>query len=1304
MRLKCYINGSEYNVLQGATFNEEYNETLDSGTIILDQVSKINDLRPYDDVFVYSVGDDEDEFVGYRNSNSTLKTLKSTVREETQELVFDKREVDAIFKSNDYIVQNQTIRMAFILRGSNAELQERNFEFLLFADTYGLRYYTGIVDGEPTYKRYQLEVDGNDLIFYYGDDYSTIGADNYDVIFVGYCAIRVRYNTTLPKPSFYKHLLVYQYTEERLNPTTNLYKYKIELCSETKKLETIQLPNISITQPLEIGLKKSVYDYARQFLNQYNPKIKMDASRYSRQWMYRPKYEFSSEIYEIFDNVYCPDFTLDNPSLKDVLHQLFLTKDRIPLVKDDVIYALDITARNGAFNTNGVYSITGSMSLDNYADNLKRTYTDAISEKNTARRVEFLGFRNSNNALMTLGNMRLETKYPIYKINKVLMCYYKFIEVEDLTTQTTTKKVFLCKQDITPLVLLEQVRNQLSEDWEDWENMGTPEDPYKPTSIEDMARFKLCTVGYSIGGTTIEGWGTTYNYPQGWWDVEKSYIENIFDRIDALYPYGIYTEGYIAEQLGLNSQASINSAVSPIMNIATVFTGGASRLKSFFFEVEYEAFYNGTIITSKDGARDDITNNDNASSSLTILEKDGLFQKEKANRFGNMAYSIRANYDDISNLQELGTVYEDDVIIYSREYQIWTNVIRASYNATKDYVLKNYYTSVYSKHRPYAMIDYSQSIVRAENKKMFVMLSKDTLYYEELHFNETNLPLSFNNFDGYSFLDEIVSFAMPSEIMTSIDKQEYNQKINFGYFEDGLGNRYASDINTFVNSYSLCFNIQMWDNITMGNYIARANPSMNQEANNTDYATGSVQNFYKFVDSTQTGFKNTMYAYVSHIPEKTNFNDTLIDDYNDLEEDLYAIINALPQIEPSLDETNRIGNFYSFYKDNKEVIDLTMQIEAFTNDENIVFSEWMLRLSELNGNYQKISETYEVKDTTIYTQQFDLYTSGEYHGYGGLLHQFVIIKIPISLFNTIQIGDIMSGGDRWWYDDNIGTDFTDWFIAFNVGFGLNFLKLAYKSNNKIGIQSNYSRRRRKGLWGGYSYPSALKTMYFQKITRFGDMDFSNDTDNYYFANAYENDGLWFYYDDNGFELGKYFTNGYYYEGLPKNLETGFKNTKVKICSQTGETKTYNQNMFIKLDTNPIKKTLVYDEYAVGDITFSNLKVEDIIVNHTQEVATKIIRDYMSTVDINLAQIPSTTKSIQMWYNDNGTLHFVFGVNVDANDYVKGYVRIYLSTLSKRDTRVYNENHLVIGKIKNFVGLYNEDDYGKYQLYEITQNN
>ena len=187
----------------------------------------------------------------------------------------------------------------------------------------------------------------------------------------------------------------------------------------------IQLPNISITQPLMNIKKISVYEYLVRFVNMYSPKIKIATDKKNKVWNYEQKYSIDSNLEKIFGNVYAPDFSLNTPTLKDVLSQLMLVKDMIPYVKDDVIYGMDITKRNGRFDDNKEYVnyISGSRSSDNHADNLRRNYDNALSQDKSCRMVEYLGFRNSDEALLTLDNMRLETRFPIYKINKI---YLKF--------------------------------------------------------------------------------------------------------------------------------------------------------------------------------------------------------------------------------------------------------------------------------------------------------------------------------------------------------------------------------------------------------------------------------------------------------------------------------------------------------------------------------------------------------------------------------------------------------------------------------------------------------------------------------------------------------------------------------------------------------------------------------------------------------------------------------------------------------------------------------------------------------------
>ena len=918
MKLKVRINNQEFsgNLVQDCTFTEEYTETLDSATIILTQVKKIKDLKPYDDVYIYDIEN------GYNN------------------------------------------------------------RFVGFDDKGNL-----YNEDETLLKDYQIK--------------------------------------------FYKHMLVDQFTEERLDLqydeetntcSSKLYKYKIQLFSETKGLETIQLPNISITQPLNINKKISVYDYLKQFIDMYSPKIKKVNNSTSKIWNYVTKYRLSPSICdlldgdngetmeEVFGNIYSPDFTLNSPNLKDVLSQLMIVKDRIPVVYNNVIYAMDITKRRGKFNFNAgsINYVVSSNSSSNYADNLRRTYSGALSQDKTCKVVEYLGFRNKDNALMKLSDLRIETGFPIYKINKVYMCYYKkaIITQKDGITDTGKRIAFLCKQDITDFVKLNSERNLLNQDFDDFEDESNEQ--FEPLKIDEATKYKVATVGYDIGSNYITGWGERYQYIRSpHWKEDKTVIENIFNIVDYYNPYGIYVENHISGYLGENERLAVNSIQNKIngemKQVLSVFTNNSLKFKGFFFEVEYDAFYNGSIIHTKDLATSDITINDNSGSSLTLLEKDGVSQKEKINRFGNKNYVIPARYTDYKDIQGLGSWYDDDndtdIIIYRKEYSVSGNVINCTYQGMKDYVLKNFFTSVYAKHRPYNLMSYGESVTRAENKKMMLYFSKKKKYYEN-----GNLIGSFEN-----FTDKFLTFTKPSKVGTNLII-ENNDKINYGYLTinspdyDNDGNikqengkdkyvptKYASDLNAFVSGNSMCFNMTMTDNVSMGVYIKKATPFVDEKFDKddvidpTDDYTGSLQTWYMTTDDIETGFAKTIGFYVGHENKRNDENDYIdtIIEYNSadkLNEDyyvqdrineLYNRIFSLPKIV--IDEnylTNKIGNNFTINKDNKEIINMTYQIEPITDDENIVLSPWVSKLSDLIGTYNKFEQDetkvlYSYKDLQI---------------------------------------------------------------------------------------------------------------------------------------------------------------------------------------------------------------------------------------------------------------------------------------------------------------------------------------------------
>lgn len=900
MDLRATINGIQYDILQGATFAEEFNETLDSGSIIINNVQKIKDLMPYDDVFIYSFTDPEYKFKGYP---------------------FD--------------------------------------------------------------------------------------SDN-------------------PRPKFYKHLLVDQFTEEVLRlgdrEEDGRYKYKIELMSETKKLETIQLPNISVTQPIK-GEKRSVYKYAEIFVNLYSPTYKKavykanednSAVVISNEWADAVRYTLAPELKNIFDNVYSPDFVLNTPTLRALLSKLFLVKDMIPYVQDDVIYAMDISKRGNKFDANPKYVniITGSRTSDNHCDNLRRNYTDALSRDRSCRSVEYVGFRNSDNALMTIANMRLELGLPIYKINKIYLCYYKNIKVNylgakdsALASKGVEDGVMLCKQDISKLVKLNTERNLLSQDWENLQEENPPQ------NIDDMAKYKFCTVGYDIGSKYITGWGDIYTYPTFWNDNKYTAVQNIVSKMDYFYPFGIYDEPYVAKQFGegvsvystiddsfwksvvTKKHSQSNGSVDMFFNtVESVFTNPFLKLKGLFFIVDYEGFYNGTIVHSKKNERDDIVINDNASESLTLIEQDAIYQTEKVNRFGNKALQINARYDSFfdSNgnelLQPLASVYEssyeDDVVIYHREYSIFNNCVQCTYYGTKNYVLKNWFTSVYARYRTWNLMSYNESVKRSENEKNYIFWSEKESYYEN------KAQTLFNNYKEVHYaLKEVLSCLVPWTIdnVSGIYEFAIDSKINCATIRgDIAGTAYLADLNAFVANNSLCFNIKTFDNFSQGVYISQAEPMIKKtDSDGTEITPDSwiKKTWDYFVEpatSDYSGSKQDYYSLVNNIGETQSFSFEVgkqtpssapIDFFkssNDKTVLSAAVTSAYQQLLKIPDQWGskdvKLRVRKDFYKDNKSYMDMTMQVENFSLSKNVIVAPWAMKLSDLLADYPKFDTTFE--DTT----------------------------------------------------------------------------------------------------------------------------------------------------------------------------------------------------------------------------------------------------------------------------------------------------------------------------------------------------
>lgn len=1268
MILKCRINNKEYPIVQGIPISEEFNETLDSASIIVPFTEKIDDLRPYDDVYIY-----EGEFKGYPLNNGTNEPIIENI---PIEFVADNGKGKFAFRCPKLY---DNLLELYTTYNKDTDIDESFFKLNIVWE-----------DGTKTVVDYLLKKDtrfylekqsrniiGNDILGLsiagdYLEGYIDLTPEMPSQI---YWENNIKWFPKTVERGFYKHFLVDEMPFELINIEDGIYKYKINLFSETKKLEKIVLPNLTITPPIDKTNAKTVWDYLLIYNDLYSPLVKTvdKVSHLTDKWVYRKKYTISSELKKIFNNVYAPEQSFNTPTYKDLLTSLMLTKDCIPYVEDDVIKALDISERKGNFEITDeqLINISGSRSSENHADNLKRNYSNALSQEHSAKQIKYMGFRNSSTGLMTLGNMRLEFGFPIYSIDKIHMCYFKKMKRVNAENELVSygEITFLCKQDITPLVILNAKRNILSEDWEKFENV--------PLSIEDIAKFKLSTIGYDIGSRYISGWGETYTYMKNkWFDGTKSYIENIYSLLNTLYPMGIYEIGYFKKKFNIGENEKVVNIVdsaNPLFDLVThQDLTGASKLKGLFFEVEYKAFYNGATSITKDSARDDITVIDNPSSSLTVLEKDGLFEKEKANRFGNEAITIVARYKDISELQPLGSIYGDDYIIYHREYAIYDTEINCVYYATKNYVLKNYYTSVFSKLKPFALAPYEESITRAENRKLYLLLSKNHKY--------SNDKDEFYNYEISNRL--LLTGLTPSSKPESINSYNFPNKINTGIisYKD---NKYLCDVNGFMNGNSMCFNIKPYDNVSMGVYIEKITPNF-AEGEAQDTYTGSVQNWYLTAD--KNGYAEKLGFYVAHSKYLIIKDNASQEEINEIYEKLFALPKADNNVD-NLRLTNVIGKEYNINKDNKEIIDITFQIEPIAEND-IIISPMFLKLCDLLSNYQKNSETYTLKE--IITSSSDMrwvYGAFDYaEGDDGIVDLYPLIALNIDNTRlellkeqlgergTVRIlGDLIFDkklplgafeGDRITKYAFIADEITEITDEYIVVSGLEeitvkpFLAKSYVSIRR----KNYKLK--KGQNPAISFPEG-------------------DTTNWYFnATFTQENGVYPYYFENEIitenpkgELSLWkeiYTTAVEDTFLSfGSLITGDASIKENIGDLREEIKTYKQNMFVVFSNEEIKNHLIHNEFK--SIVASDYKVTDIFDVDT--VGKEIY--------VNLENVEDA-KSIQLWFYDEDTksYKFVFGVNVTEEEKQQKELIIQASIIKSKDERVYGLDNQLTGKVYN----------------------
>lgn len=203
------------------------------------------------------------------------------------------------------------------------------------------------------------------------------------------------------------------------------FQYTIELKSLTGYLDLIQLPNRTLNHSLVSG-QKMIIDYIEEFMYLYVPKIKMTLD--GTTWNYTPLIEVddSNEFIEKF-SVPCRDLTFTQPTLRQVLTTLMLQVGCLPKVEKvgsaNILSFLDLRAKPTQFfvEDNSTNYTSYSMAGDSYVNTLVNMNDNVLDDENVVL-TETIGFRDVDNIfLKQKENLFLNTNFPIYSVEKLIM-------------------------------------------------------------------------------------------------------------------------------------------------------------------------------------------------------------------------------------------------------------------------------------------------------------------------------------------------------------------------------------------------------------------------------------------------------------------------------------------------------------------------------------------------------------------------------------------------------------------------------------------------------------------------------------------------------------------------------------------------------------------------------------------------------------------------------------------------------------------------------------------------------------------
>ena len=941
MKLKAILEGqknntSAYELVVGSVFKEELNETLDSGSIIISNVepSRKLELEPYQYVYIYDTESDFEKYFLVDNFIENYVNLDTPYYEYTIALMSETKLLEKIQ------LPNRTIRNP--LKAPQLKVNELIGQFCkLYIPS--VKYF----NKDSNTWSYQQIIDYQSVI----DVNSIFNVDCPDMEF-NHPTLRQVLTSLMQVvgclPRIVNHKLTY--VNLRLKPTEfvipNGRKYIVSTSNSSDSYNTsIQTLGENIVGENNIVKNETLgfRDVENVFLK-HTENLKLTTEFpikeiKSLKMNVPVNFYFGMGVIHLGDTFISNNFVYDNNLTKTKIgFEIYYSSD---LGNDiELRYCFEkVSYLNNNFGKviyqvltrSEIYEETATKSIVNES----YVYSNTLKD-NQDYNLIVIELRKGN-----------DYGYYLISVDNVYHFYMPTLYIVDLTSlvfETQARK--LNRTDLT----------------------------YSPETIEDMAKYYYTTLEYTYGSNDISGFSQQYDYVEWYGKYQNILISNIATIYKSNLDYLGELEDRIIKYyftLTPNNKTKFRIDRTDYNIVDNVLNISLSPYSAYTFNITYIPFNNVNLKFDK--SKDiplSLTQLDNQESAIPSLTAFALREQEKVERIGNNVVKINAsNITNLNEINALNTKYNDS-IIFSKEIAYYEDFCNVNYIATKDYVLKNYFTNIQTKYRAYRYVEYANTVLRIENRKYYVYLNtrsfngSDTLGVGNL-IDKQNRKKKINDY----FLGNLVNQE------TIFDTLDYNIKATTD------NKMFRNDLSIIKFNNNIALNYRDFDSVSGG--IGIENPATVKNLG------GYIQKWYIRDGLNYNTYNGTYFVDFSFIP---NFG-TELENLFLTEENLLAYYNKqlkLPLVvNDDFNPTTYTGKMIyicesrtsnlplfsqnaPYFKSQDEVLGETIQFEYLSASEDLIlgthFVDYDRFIASAKLGYIEVSEDFNYDFEKVYTK------------------------------------------------------------------------------------------------------------------------------------------------------------------------------------------------------------------------------------------------------------------------------------------------------------------------------------------------